>query len=152
MKKRLTGWRDRKPGCGSRGQSVAEFAMVAPVLLLLLVGVADFGRVFYTAIELNNAARAGTQYGIQSPASGADTAGMIQAAENDGSGISGLTATASEYCECPDGTTQACSSTPCADMRVYVEVDTSATFNTLLNYPGIPASVSMSGKSVVREE
>ena len=152
MRRRLTGWRDRRLGCASRGQSAAEFAMVAPVLLLLLVGVADFGRVFYTAIELNNAARAGTQYGIQSPANGADIAGMVQAAENDASDISGLTATASEYCECPDGTTQACSSTPCADMRVYVEVDTSATFNTLLDYPGVPASVSLKGKSVVREE
>jgi Flp pilus assembly protein TadG len=152
MKRRPMGWRDRKLGGASPGQSLAEFAMVAPVLMLLLVGVADFGRVFYTAIELNNAARAGTQYGIQSPANGADTAGMIQAAENDASSISGVSATASEYCECPDGTTQACSSTPCADMRVYVEVDTSATFNTLLNYPGIPASVSLTGKSVVRQQ
>ena len=152
MTGRLTVWKDRNRRRASSGQSVVEFALVAPVLALLLVAVADFGRVFYTAIELNNAARAGTQYGIQSPANGADVAGMEQAAQSDGSAVSGLTATASEYCACPNGATQACSSTPCADMRVYVEVDTSATFNTLLDYPGVPSSIALTGKSVVREE
>jgi hypothetical protein len=78
---------------------------------------------------------------------------MIQAAQNDASNISGVTATASEYCECPDGSTQACNESPaCGDMRVYVEVDTSGSFQTLLNYPGIPSSFSLKGKSVVREE
>jgi Flp pilus assembly protein TadG len=143
----------RIAGCGSRGQSFVEFAIVVPVLLLILLVIADFSRVFYTAIELNNAARAGTQYGIQSPANAADTAGMVQAAKNDASGISGVSATASEYCECVDGSTQACNSgSPCRDMRVYVEVDTSGTFQTLLNYPGIPASTSLNGKSVMRQQ
>ena len=137
----------------ARGQSFVEFAIVAPVLILLLLAVADFGRVFYVAIALNNAARAGTQYGIQSPANAADVTGMQTAAQNDASNISGVTATASEYCKCPDGSTQACNSTPaCNDMRVYVEVDTAGVFQTMLSYPGIPASISLRGKSVVRAE
>jgi Flp pilus assembly protein TadG len=140
-------------GRSSRGQSILEFAITAPILILILLAVADFGRVFFVAIALNNAARAGTQYGIQSPANAADVTGMIQAAQNDASNISGVTATASEYCECPDGSTQACNESPaCGDMRVYVEVDTSGSFQTLLNYPGIPSSFSLKGKSVVREE
>lgn len=139
-------------GC-SRGQSFVEFAVLAPVLLLFLLAIADFGRVFFVAIALNNAARAGTQYGIQSPANAADFSGMAQAAQNDASGISGVTATASEYCECPDGSTQKCDASPaCNDMRVYVEVDTSGPFQTLLNYPGIPSSITLNGKSIVREE
>jgi hypothetical protein len=138
---------------GPRGQSFVEFAVVAPVLLLFLLGIADFGRVFFIAIALNNAARAGTQFGIQNPANAADTSGMIQAARNDGSSVPGLTATASEYCECPDGSTPACDSSPsCSDLRVYVEVDTAGSFQTLLNYPGIPSSIALTGKSVMREE
>ena len=144
---------DRSWRLAARGQSFVEFAVVSPVLILLLLAVADFGRVFYVAIELNNAARAGTQYGIQSPANAADVSGMQTAAQNDASNVSGVTATASEYCQCPDGSTQACNSTPaCNDMRVYVEVDTAGTFQTLLNYPGIPASIPLRGKSVVRAE
>jgi len=37
-------------------------------------------------------------------------------------------------------------------LRVYVEVDTSGEFQTLLDYPGVPSSISLSGKSVVREQ
>ena len=137
----------------SRGQSFVEFALLAPVLILFLLAVADFGRVFFVSIALNNAARAGTQYGIQSPANAADFAGMQQAAQTDASNISGVGATASEYCECPDGSTQACNSSPaCSDMRVYVEVDTTGSFQTLLTYPGIPSSFSLTGKSVMRAE
>ena len=153
MRSRLRSFGDRRRHRVSRGQSLVEFAVVAPVLILLLLAVADFGRVFFVSIALNNAARAGTQYGIQSPANAADVSGMEQAAQNDASGISGVAATASEYCECPDGTTQACNSSPaCDDMRVYVEVDTTGSFQTLLNYPGIPSSMSLTGKSVVRAE
>jgi Flp pilus assembly protein TadG len=153
MKSRLNSWKDRSPRQAASGQSLVEFAMLAPVVILLLLAVADFGRVFYFAIDLNNAARAGTQYGIQSPANAADVTGMIQAAQNDASNLSGITATASEYCQCPDGTTQACNSAPtCGDLRVYVEVDTSGEFQTLLEYPGVPSSISLSGKSVVREQ
>lgn len=35
------------------GQSVVEMALVLPVLLLLLVGIIDFGRVFYYYSHLN---------------------------------------------------------------------------------------------------
>jgi len=105
------------------------------------------------SIELNNAARAGVQYGVQSPTAAADLSGMQQAALNDGGNITALTATASEYCECPGGSPFACnSSTVCTDERVYVEVDTSATFYTHANWPGIPQSVPLSGKAVMREQ
>ena len=153
MINRASFFRSRRAHRASRGQSLVEFAFIAPVLILFLLAVADFGRVFFVAIALNNAARAGTQYGIQSPANAADVAGMQQAAQTDASNISGVAATASEYCECPDGSTQACNSSPaCNDMRVYVEVDTAGSFQTLLNYPGIPSSFSLTGKSVVRAE
>ena len=40
-----------------RGQSVVEFALVLPMLLVLLLGVADFGRVFAAGITVEAAAR-----------------------------------------------------------------------------------------------
>jgi Flp pilus assembly protein TadG len=51
----------------SRGQSLVEFALISPVLLLLLVGVLDLGRAFYIQTALQNAAREGTRYGSVHP-------------------------------------------------------------------------------------
>ncbi|MEJ7804137.1 MAG: TadE/TadG family type IV pilus assembly protein [Candidatus Limnocylindria bacterium] len=40
-----------------RGQSLVEFALVLPMLLVLLLGVADFGRVFQAGIVVEASAR-----------------------------------------------------------------------------------------------
>jgi hypothetical protein len=40
-----------------RGQSLVEFALVLPLLIVLLLGVADFGRVFQSGIAMEAAAR-----------------------------------------------------------------------------------------------
>lgn len=40
-----------------RGQSLVEFALVLPLLLVLLLGLADFGRVFAAGITMEAAAR-----------------------------------------------------------------------------------------------
>lgn len=39
------------------GQSLVEFALILPVLLILLLGIADFGRVFTSGITTETAAR-----------------------------------------------------------------------------------------------
>jgi Flp pilus assembly protein TadG len=45
-----------------RGQSLVEFALLLPMLLLLVLGAMDFGRLFFTKIVLTNAAREGANY------------------------------------------------------------------------------------------
>jgi len=40
-----------------RGQALVEFALALPLLILLLVGIFDFGRAIYAYNTLNNAAR-----------------------------------------------------------------------------------------------
>src|SRR3984893_4062704 len=137
----------------SRGQAAVEVALIAPVLVVLLMIVGEFLRIYYTTIELNNAAQAGVQYGIHSPANASDLQGMQQAALNDGSDISGMTAVATEYCECSDGSSVSCGTAgACSDERVYIEVDTAATFYTLTDWPGIPRSIALSGKAIMREQ
>ena len=44
------------------GQSLVELAFVLPFLLLVLLGLADFGRAFYYTTVLSNAAREGAGY------------------------------------------------------------------------------------------
>lgn len=43
------------------GAAAVEFALVLPLLLILLAGIVDFGRAFYTQVVLTNAAREGAR-------------------------------------------------------------------------------------------
>jgi len=54
-------------GLYASGQAVVEFALILPVFLLLLVIAVDFGRLFFSYIQINNAAREGAAYGLRSP-------------------------------------------------------------------------------------
>ena len=57
------------------GAAAVEFALVVPILLLLLVGIIEFGRVYNAQIELTAAARQGVRVmAIQNSPSAARTA------------------------------------------------------------------------------
>jgi Flp pilus assembly protein TadG len=121
------------------------------VLVPLLLAATDFGRLYYTNITVEDAARAGAQYGAQSVTSAADATGMQTAATNDAPDISGMTASAKQ-CTCAAGSNvTACPASYCTNNpnATFVEVDTLATFNTVVSYPGIPSSVSLTGKAVM---
>jgi Flp pilus assembly protein TadG len=135
-----------------RGQSAVELAMMVPVLVILLLAAADFGRVFYMSIGVNNAARAGAQYGSQTVTTAADINGMKAAALADGSNLTALTASASQ-CTCELSTVvTACPASYCTNdaQATFVEVDTHSTFHTLVTYPGIPSSTTLSGKAIMQ--
>lgn len=51
------------------GQALPEFALVIPVLILILMGVFDFGRAFYAYSAISNGAREGARYGVINPTS-----------------------------------------------------------------------------------
>ena len=51
----------------SRGQSLVEFALLLPLLALLLVMALDFGRVFFGWVALTNMTRVGANFAGQHP-------------------------------------------------------------------------------------
>jgi hypothetical protein len=55
-----------------RGQGLLEFALVISFLLLLLFGIIDFSRLFFTYATMSNGVREGARYGVVHP--GQDTA------------------------------------------------------------------------------
>jgi Flp pilus assembly protein TadG len=125
-----------------RGQSAVEIAIAAPVLAILLVFCADFGRIFYTNVEVDNAARAGAQYGSQSTTAAANSTNIATAAINGAPNLS-LTSAAvsSSVCTCqtptPSGQT-ACSSSSsyCTDSpdANYVTVTVTKAFSMTFSF------------------
>src|SRR5207244_9759713 len=49
-------------------QAIVEFAIVAPVLLLLIFGVVDFGRVIYVYATINQGVNEGARSAIRASA------------------------------------------------------------------------------------
>jgi Flp pilus assembly protein TadG len=49
------------------GASIVEFAVALPLLVVLVVGIFDFGAAFNLKQQLNNAARQGARFGASQP-------------------------------------------------------------------------------------
>lgn len=82
----------------SRGQSLVEFALGVPIVLLLLCGAVDLGRGFYADITLTQAARDGVRAlaASTSTGSGPGKAAACQAVTDATTNLgSGVTCTAS---------------------------------------------------------
>ena len=132
-------------------------ALVLPFLLLLLMGIIEVGRYAALSIDVENAARAGAQYGAQNLATAADTTGMTNAALNEGQNIPGISVTPAPtvLCGCaqepPPGACPLASPCTAPDHQlVYVQVNARGTFNSLFNYPGIPASIVVNESAQMR--
>ncbi len=67
-----------------RGEGLVEFALILPVLMLVLMGIIDLGRAVYAYNVVANSAREGARYGIASPS---DTVGMINVARSSAVGL-----------------------------------------------------------------
>jgi Flp pilus assembly protein TadG len=57
------------------GQALIELALTMPLLFIMLLGAAEFGRLAYMAIEISEAAKATAQYGSQNATTANDTTG-----------------------------------------------------------------------------
>jgi Flp pilus assembly protein TadG len=135
-----------------RAASVVEMALLLLVLLLMLVGLIDFGRAYYLSTEVSSAANAGALYGSQNTTAAQDTAGIKAAAVADAPNVSGMTVpTVSLTCQCSGSTgSVSCSSPGCSSSSHMIEwltVGTSAAYNTLFPYPGIPSSMTLTGQA-----
>lgn len=134
------------------GASLAELALVLPLLILILLGAIDFARAYYLSIELCGAAQAGAMYGVQNRT---DTAGIEAAAADNAPNVSNLVVAAPTWgCECSDGSgsSSSCTAKPsCSDDMVYwVKVSASANYTPVFPWPHIPSSLSLSQTAVLR--
>ena len=64
------------------GQGLAEFALILPVLLLLLLVAIDFGRLFSAWVTVNNSARVAANYAAANPGEPFDAGSVYEAQVN----------------------------------------------------------------------
>ncbi len=118
----------------SGGQSLVELSMLLPILLLLLLGGIDFGRVYFAHVSVTNAARNGADYAARGNQSAVDADGIREAALWDTNELLGTSET--------NPTVTSVTGTDSQGTE-YSEVTVSYQFSTLVPWPGLPSSVNV---------
>lgn len=136
-----------------------------PILLLLVVGTVDFGRIFFKSMAVAQAARAGAEYGAQSMTKSTDVAGIKTAAENavasDLTLVDADLTVPARTCECAtdagvfSATSPAntCDGTGCSagsHTVVTVSVTAAKSFSTIINYPKIKSPITITRTTKIR--
>lgn len=126
---------------GQRGGSALEFAIVLPILLLILLGIIDFGYVVFTKAVITNASREGARTGIvfsDPPVNDADIVQIVN-----------------DYCTnfIPSATvsTQVIRAGGAAGDPLTVRVNYMHDFLFLSNF-GIPGPIDLGAETVMRME
>ncbi len=121
----------RPYGLDHQGNILIEFALVLPVLFILLVGLLDLGRFGLQKSAMLQGARAGGQYALVAHSESSN----INTTAQNATGLTGVTATNTVFCECVSGTAVSCSTT-CGSgqtLKRYVTVTTNKTFSSVLS-------------------
>jgi Flp pilus assembly protein TadG len=150
---------DQKPkvkaagNSSEQGQSLLEFSLILPLLLLLVVNLINFGAFFYAWVTIANSARAGAQYSVMAgatvgapdPPSAAQVATVIT---NDAINLPNSASLQVRVCTNNNGT-QSCTGSgsavappndPEATSYVLVSVDVAYTYQPLIpgfNFSGL---------------
>jgi Flp pilus assembly protein TadG len=146
----------RRVAADRAGSVMIEFAIGLPVLLLLVVGMLDLGRFGLQKSAMLQGARAGAQYGLVAPNDSVNINSTAQSA----TGLTGVTATSTKFCECVSGTAVGCGTTCTGggSPKTYITVNTTKTFASVLsvatlNFGAVswtpPTSVSASVTMIV---
>lgn len=69
---------------GQKGQSMVEMALAMPLLILILAGILDLGRAYFTYVALSDAAAEGAAYAAQHPE---DTVQIVERAVDSSNGL-----------------------------------------------------------------
>ena len=129
-----------------------EFALIAPLLLLLAVAVIDFGGAVNRQMQLVAAVRAGVQLALARPP-GAETLpeirSVVQLSAGDQSeGTQELVV--DFFCEQADGASVACGSGGDQAQATFVSIGVTEAWSPTLTYPLLRQAVPLAAGQTVR--
>ena len=92
--------RRRRLNCES-GSSAVEFAMIAPVLIVAVLSMADIGLAIHQSSQIDQALRNGAQVALTDPGEAA-VQGVLSAVDQSGESEADTIWTVERYCACPE--------------------------------------------------
>ena len=126
----------------TRGQSLVEFALVLPILLILLLGILDFGRAIFAYNSVSNGARSGARVAIVNQ----DIDDITAAVEAEAYGLDGVVVAFDDNVEgvpdCPQANVECCPAIGCV-----IEVSVSTQY-----FPATPIFSQLVGSITVSSE
>jgi Flp pilus assembly protein TadG len=124
-----------------RGAAMVEFAVVAPIFFLMVLGMIEFGRAMMVQALLTNAAQQGARAGSLDGAQASDVTAAVNSYLAAG-GISGATSTATP--------SPPSSALPGSDVTVQVSIPYSSV--SWLPAPSYLANATLSSTAIAKRE
>jgi Flp pilus assembly protein TadG len=123
------------------GVGAIEFGFIAPLLLVMLLGILDFGMGYWQKMQIANAANAGAQWAMANTYNTTSIKTVAQSATN----LSGIAVAPSNPCGCAtesgvvlSGEATTCSTCPDGSPgRKYIVVNTQICYATMFTWPGL---------------
>lgn len=147
---------DEMPEQRTAGTAAIEFALLGPLLLLLLVAVVELGFAMFQAMQVYNAVEAGVVYATKNDWDETSVASAVVNA----SSVSGMAATPAPaiFCGCPqaNGIAVMTCTDPlpsCADGNPagqYGRISAALPHLTILPYPALPLPSTLTARSIIR--
>ena len=124
-----------------RANTVVEFALVAPVLILAFIGLVDYAIYVSDQMRLSKAVASAVQFAMYNSDNDDGIRNVAYSASYFSADQADVTIT--HACECPGGDAVACDGICVAGdhKRIFVEVAMQYTYTPLLPYPFVPESL-----------
>ena len=139
-----------------RGNAAIEFALLGPLLLILLTGVVEIGMAGYQAMQVQAAVEAGALYAAQN---GAGNLPAISQAVVNATGTTGITASPAPvvFCGCPTTAGVVSQNSNCATAcssgaapGQYVQVNAALAHQTIMPFLTLPLPATLTASSTIR--
>ncbi len=143
---------ERRMAGSEEGSALVEAALCMSMMVMLLMGVADYTLDIQQTIQINEAAAAGAAFGAI-PGNQTNLAGMEAAAKASAPGVSAMTAVAVDLYTCTPGGAAVSESSTCAGYGTpiqYVQVTASAPVNSLLTRVKFQNSMTVTAVATYR--
>lgn len=140
----------------NRGVAAVEFALILPVMAIMLVGLADYGMIINEEMQMQDLARSAAEYVVLGGSSSNVTSAVL---ENNAfynqlvANSQAVTYSGTEECQCQNGSSVSCSGSCTATgdyVRRFFTVSLSSTYTTILPYPGFPSTIAVTGSSILQ--
>jgi Flp pilus assembly protein TadG len=134
------------------GVAMVEYALLVPILSVLMIGIVDFGMFINEKMELDDLARSSVQYVLQGGDYNNIQSEVIAQSDIynkvDPQELTVTVTPPSQSCECSGGSVIACNSGTCPSgdyKRGFVTVTITATYKPIVAWPGLATNKTMTG-------